>query len=45
MMKKCHEDFPKAPGKTSYLAVVPHMPSSTWWKTYTKEWEKIIVYP
>ena len=21
------------------------MPNSTWWKTYAKEWEKIIVYP
>ena len=30
MMKKCRrEDFPKAPGTTSYLAVVPHMPNST----------------
>ena len=45
MMKKCHEDFPKAPDTTSYLAVVPHMPNSTWWKTYAKEWEKIVVYP
>jgi hypothetical protein len=46
MMKKCHEDFPKAPSTTtSYLAVVPHMPNSTWWKTYAKEWEKIMVYP
>ena len=45
MMKTCHEDFPKAPGTTSYLAVVPHMPNSTWWKTYAKEWEKIIVCP
>jgi hypothetical protein len=27
MMKKCNEDFPKAPGTTSYLAVVPHMPN------------------
>ena len=44
-MKKCHEDFPKAPGTTSYLAVVHHMPNSTWWKTYAKEWEKIVVYP
>jgi hypothetical protein len=21
------------------------MPNSTWWKTYAKEWEKIVVYP
>ena len=33
MLKMCHEDFPKAPNTTSYLAVVPHMPNSTWWKT------------
>jgi hypothetical protein len=24
-MKKCHEVFPKAPGTTSHLAVVPHI--------------------
>jgi len=42
MMKKCHEDFPKAPSTTSYLAVVPHMTNSTWWKTYSKEWEKVV---
>ena len=29
MLKKCHEDFPKAPSPTSYLAGVPHMPNST----------------
>jgi hypothetical protein len=45
MMKKCHEDFPKAPSTTSYLAVVPHMTNSTWWKTYSKEWEKVVIYP
>jgi len=45
MMRKCHEDFPKAPTTTSYLTVVPHMPNSTWWKTYAKEWEKIVLYP
>jgi len=45
MMRKCHEDFPKAPTTTSYLTVVPHMPNSTWWKTYAKEWEKIVIYP
>ena len=44
-MKMCHEDFPKAPDTTSYLTVVPHMPNSTRWKTYAKEWEKIVIYP
>jgi hypothetical protein len=40
MLKKCHKNFPN---RTAYWAVVPHMPNPTWWKTYAKEWEKIVV--
>ena len=46
MFKKYHEDFPKAPETTSYLIAVSHfIEDSTWWKTYAKYYEKIVVYP
>jgi len=46
MFAKMHDDFSLDPLHTSYLIVLPHMPSSTWMKTYGMlYYETIIIYP
>ena len=45
MFAKCHEDFAIDPTNTSYLIVVPHLPSASWYRTYAKYYEVVKVFP
>eukprot|EP00959_Pyramimonas_sp_CCMP1952_P239173 4998212-Pyramimonas_sp.AAC.1 len=41
MFAKCHRDFALDPSNTSYLIVVPYLPTSSWYKTYSKYYEHV----
>ena len=45
MFAKCLRDFTIDPSNTSYLIVVPYLPTSSWYKTYAKYYEHVKVYP
>ena len=45
MFAKCHSDFSIDPSNTSYLIVVPYLPTSSWYKSYAKYYEHVKIYP
>ena len=45
MFAKCHRYLTIDPSNTSYLIVVPYLPTSSWYKTYAKYYEHVKVYP
>ena len=45
MFRKCEDDFAIDPAATSYLIIVPHLPTSSWWKAYAKNYETVVIYP
>ena len=45
MFAKCHTDFAIDPNNTSYLIVVPYLPTSSWYKSYAKYYEHVKIYP